>query len=44
MKVKDFSGWLGEWRRHSLSYGHDKQQRQTEKDELSCFDIAELQY
>jgi hypothetical protein len=44
MEVKDFSGWLGERRRHSRSYGNDEQQRQTGKDKLSCFDISELQY
>jgi hypothetical protein len=44
MKEKDFAGWLGERRRHSRSYGNDEQQHQTGKDELSCFDISELQY
>ncbi len=28
MKSMDFSGWLGERRRHSRSYGNDEQQRQ----------------
>jgi hypothetical protein len=44
MKARDFSGWLGERRRHSRSYGNDEQQRQTGKDKFSCFDISELQY
>jgi hypothetical protein len=44
MKVMNFSGWLGERRRHSRSYGNDEQQRETGKGALSCFDIFELQY
>ena len=44
MKAPDFSGWLGERRRHSPSYGKDEHQGQTKKDKISCFAISVSQY
>lgn len=44
MKSMDFSVWLGERRRNSLSYCNDEQHRQAEKDTISCNYFGETDY
>jgi hypothetical protein len=44
MKLMDFFVWLGATRRHSCSYGNDEQQRQAEKDVISCIRFGGTDY
>jgi hypothetical protein len=44
MKSMDFSGWLGERRRHSRRYGNDEQQRKAGKDTISYECCGETDY
>jgi hypothetical protein len=44
MKLMDFFVWLGARRRHSCSYGSDEQQRQAEKDAISCIRFGGTDY
>jgi hypothetical protein len=44
MKLMDFSVWLGARRRHSCSYGNDEEQRQADKDAISCIRFGGTDY